>query len=194
MKKLFFAAAFAALALVLINLAVDHSITDTAFKSPESSGQTTAENNENLAIATFAGGCFWCIESTFEKLEGVSHAISGYSGGSTKNPTYNDVGGGRTGHTEAVQVYYDPDVISYEGLLHRFWRDIDPTDANGQFADRGSEYRPAIFYHDETQRTAALKSRNELGQPVPELNFVVDENNGSPETTSTYIPSLSLSQ
>jgi peptide methionine sulfoxide reductase msrA/msrB len=99
-------------------------------------------------IATFAGGCFWCLEADFEKVPGVEKAISGYTGGHTENPSYEEVSTGTTGHAEAVQVYYDPSKITYQELLEFFWRHIDPTDPGGQFADRGSQYRTAIFYHD----------------------------------------------
>ncbi len=117
---------------------------------------------DSLAVATFAGGCFWCVEAGFEKLPGVREAVSGYSGGDLENPSYQQVAGGGTGHTEAVQVYYDPKVITYEGLLQGLWRLADPTDAGGQFVDRGRQYRPAIFYHDEAQRAAAIRSRDAL--------------------------------
>ena len=113
-------------------------------------------------VATFAGGCFWCVEQGFEKIPGVVEAISGYSGGSEPNPTYKQVSAGKTGHTESVQVYYDPEQISYEGLVEGFWRFMDPTDADGQFVDRGRQYRPAIFYHDEQQRLIAEASRDRL--------------------------------
>lgn len=115
-----------------------------------------------LAVATFAGGCFWCVEEGFEKIPGVVEAVSGYSGGREKNPTYKQVAGGHTGHTEAVQVYYDPQQITYEGLLEGFWRFIDPTDADGQFVDRGRQYRPEIFYHDDRQKRLAETSRAAL--------------------------------
>jgi len=114
------------------------------------------------AVATFAGGCFWCVESDFEKLPGVVEVISGYSGGHVPNPTYKQVSAGGTGHTEAVQVYYDPGQISYEGLLESLWRQVDPTDAEGQFVDRGRQYRPAVFYHDEAQKRAAEHSLEKL--------------------------------
>lgn len=113
---------------------------------------------QNLSIATFAGGCFWCVESEFEKLPGVKQVISGYSGGKEFNPSYKQVSAGLTSHTEAIQVYYDPEVITYEGLLQSLWRQMDPTDANGQFVDRGKQYRPAIFYHNEEQKQSAQKS------------------------------------
>lgn len=121
----------------------------------------------DLALATFAGGCFWCAEEAFEKVPGVVEAVSGYSGGEEKDPTYKDVAGGRTGHTEVVQVYYDPKVITYEGLLQALWRTANPTDAEGQYVDRGQQYRPAIFYHDQEQKLAAeasVKALEESGR------------------------------
>lgn len=117
-----------------------------------------------LNKATFAGGCFWCTESDFEKIDGVVEAISGYTGGEEKNPTYAQVSSGMTGHTEAVQVLYDPEKVTYADLLEVFWRIMDPTDAGGQFVDRGPQYRSAIFYHNEDQRKLAEKSRQELEQ------------------------------
>ena len=118
-------------------------------------------------VATFAGGCFWCVEAGFEKVPGVKTAISGYSGGKEKNPTYHQVAYGKTGHTESVQVYYDDKVISYEGLLAAFWRMMDPTDNGGQFKDRGAQYRPAIFYHNDTEKKLAEKSQAELARSGP---------------------------
>ncbi|WP_100639004.1 peptide-methionine (S)-S-oxide reductase MsrA [Marinobacter salexigens] len=129
---------------------------------------TAAETNEyapsdpGLEIATFAGGCFWCVEAGYEKIPGVVEAVSGYAGGEEPNPTYQQVAGGKTGHTEAVQVYYDPKEITYEGLLQGLWRMMDPTDANGQFVDRGQQYRPAIFYHNPEQKQAAEAAKKEL--------------------------------
>jgi peptide methionine sulfoxide reductase msrA/msrB len=118
-----------------------------------------APDDANLAVATFAGGCFWCVEAYYEKnVPGVAEVVSGYSGGKEKNPTYEQVSGGRTGHTEAVQVYYDPDKITYEGLLQGLWRTADPTDAEGQYVDRGKQYRPAVFYHNQEQKRAAQAS------------------------------------
>ncbi len=164
MKQIFIVLGFVAVALVLIKLATSQSETITAQVITKPAGSETEKNTDRsgLAVATFAGGCFWCIEAIFEKLDGVSEAVSGYSGGHTDNPTYRKVGGGNTGHTESVQVFYDPKVVSYEALLHRFWKDIDPTDNDGQFVDRGSEYRPAIFYQNETEKEIAIKSRDEL--------------------------------
>lgn len=119
-------------------------------------------SDKELHIATFAGGCFWCTESDFEKLPGVVKVISGYTGGHKENPTYNQVSSGTTGHIEAVQVYYDPSQVTYEALLDYFWRHIDPTDAGGQFVDRGEQYRSAIFYHNEEQKRSAEESKNAL--------------------------------
>ncbi len=117
---------------------------------------------DGIEVAIFAGGCFWCMEGPFEGLDGVSEVLSGYTGGPEQNPTYSQVSGGRTGHTEAVRVLYDPTIVSYETLLSTFWRSMDPTDAGGQFADRGPQYRPAIFVFDESQRAAAEASKAEL--------------------------------
>ena len=116
------------------------------------------------AVATFAGGCFWCMEPPFEKLEGVISVVSGYTGGTQKNPTYEQVSSGKTGHAESVQVRYDPGKVTYEQLLDVFWRQIDPTDAGGQFADRGRQYRSAIFCHDARQRELAERSKVELAK------------------------------
>jgi peptide-methionine (S)-S-oxide reductase len=114
------------------------------------------------ATAIFAGGCFWCVEADFEKLPGVIAAESGYTGGEEKNPTYQQVSAGRTGHAEAVRVRYDPAQISYGQLLTHFWRNIDPTVKNRQFCDNGAQYRTAIYYQNQAQREAALASRATL--------------------------------
>jgi peptide methionine sulfoxide reductase msrA/msrB len=136
------------------------------FQISDNSKQETSKamdnNYDNYLRATFAGGCFWCVESDFEKVDGVVEAISGYTGGHTENPTYKQVTTGNTGHAEAVQVIYDPDKVTYQELLDIFWRQIDPTDAGGQFVDRGSSYRSAIFYHDEEQKRLAEASKQEL--------------------------------
>jgi len=116
----------------------------------------------NYGVATFAGGCFWCMEPPFEKLAGVQKVISGYTGGHKKNPTYKEVSYGSTGHVEAVQIYFDPAKISYQDLLEVFWRNVDPTDGGGQFVDRGSSYVTGIFVHDEEQRKLAQKSKMKL--------------------------------
>lgn len=119
---------------------------------------SSIEMDDRFKRATFAGGCFWCVESDFEKVDGVIDAISGYTGGPEPNPSYKEVASGGTGHTEAVQIIYDPAIVSYSQLLDVLWRHMDPTDPNGQFVDRGSQYRPAIFYHDEEQKRLAQES------------------------------------
>ncbi|MBN1275061.1 peptide-methionine (S)-S-oxide reductase MsrA [Candidatus Woesearchaeota archaeon] len=117
---------------------------------------------EHLRQATFAGGCFWCMEPPFEQLEGVTDVTAGYTGGHATNPTYDQVSTGTTGHYEAVTMRYDPELITYDELLDTYWRQIDPTDKQGQFADRGSQYRTAILYHDEEQRAKAEASKQAL--------------------------------
>jgi peptide methionine sulfoxide reductase msrA/msrB len=116
----------------------------------------------NPDTATFAGGCFWCVEVPFEKYHGIIDVVSGYSGGPEKDPTYKEVSSGQTGHAESVQIIYDPTVISYARLLEIFWKNIDPTDAGGSFYDRGSQYRSAIFYHSQQQKVLAEESINYL--------------------------------
>ena len=113
-------------------------------------------------VATFAGGCFWCMEPPFEKLAGVQKVVSGYTGGRTKNPTYEDVSHGSTGHVEAVQIHFDPAKISYQDLLEVFWRNVDPTDGGGQFVDRGDSYVTGIFVHNAEQKKMALESKMKL--------------------------------
>ena len=121
-----------------------------------------SEEPKTMQVATFAGGCFWCIHADLQKVNGVVRAVSGYTGGHTKDPTYEEVTSGRTGHLEAVQVYYDPRRISYEQLLDVFWSHVDPTDPGGQFADRGTQYRTAVFYHNQDQKRAAEASKAAL--------------------------------
>lgn len=123
---------------------------------------TDSEQYSNYAQATFAGGCFWCVEKAFEEVPGVVEAISGYTGGDEVNPSYREVAGGQTGHTEAVRVYYDPEVVTYTALLEALWRMMDPTDLNGQFVDRGQQYRPSIFYHSERQQQLAELAKTKL--------------------------------
>ena len=123
---------------------------------------TMDKSQKNLSEATFAGGCFWCTESDFEKFDGVVEVISGYVGGRTQNPTYKAVSAGGTGHAEAIRVLYDPQRVTYDELLDIFWRHVDPTDPGGQFVDRGSQYRPAIFYHDDDQKRLAEESKRKL--------------------------------
>jgi methionine-S-sulfoxide reductase len=117
---------------------------------------------EGMATALFAGGCFWCMEPPFDKLEGVVSTMSGYTGGYKKDPTYEEVSAGGTGHVEAVQVIYDPDKVTYEKLLEVFWHNIDPVDAAGQFCDKGSQYRSEIFYQGKAQKHLAEQSKSAL--------------------------------
>ncbi|MGH8659457.1 MAG: peptide-methionine (S)-S-oxide reductase MsrA [Gammaproteobacteria bacterium] len=116
----------------------------------------------NMAVATFAGGCFWCMEPPFDALDGVISTTSGYTGGSKHHPNYEDVSSGTTGHAEAVQLVYDPNKVSYEKLLDVFWHNVDPTRNDGQFCDKGLQYRPAIFYHNEQQRRLAEESKKKI--------------------------------
>jgi peptide-methionine (S)-S-oxide reductase len=125
-------------------------------------GAVGAVGEQKLAKATFAGGCFWCMEPPYDMLEGVVSTTSGYTGGRVSNPSYEQVSYGGTGHLEAVEVAYDPSKISYEELLEVFWRNVDPTDSNGQFCDRGDQYKTAIFFHDEEQRRLAEESKQKL--------------------------------
>ncbi len=114
------------------------------------------------AVATFAGGCFWCVESDFDKVPGVLETVSGYTGGTLENPTYKAVTGGNTGHYEAVRITYDPAKVSYEELLDVFWHSVDPTDAGGQFCDRGDSYRTAVFFHTPEQQRAAIATKRAI--------------------------------
>jgi peptide-methionine (S)-S-oxide reductase len=121
---------------------------------------TTTE--KQTAIATFAGGCFWCMEPPFDATPGVLETIVGYTGGTVENPTYEQVSAGGTGHTESIQIVYDPAVVNYEHLLEIFWKNIDPLDPNGQFCDKGAQYRSAIFYHNDEQKKLAEASKKQL--------------------------------
>jgi peptide-methionine (S)-S-oxide reductase len=145
-----------ALAGVVASLAVASGAMLAA--SADASGVAHAQADGPAALATFAGGCFWCMEPPFDKLTGVISTTAGYAGGPERNPSYADVAAGRTGHAEVVQVAYDPARVSYETLLEVFWRNVDPFAVNRQFCDTGPQYRSAIFYHDEHQRAAAQAS------------------------------------
>ncbi len=127
-----------------------------------------ADEERPLARATFAGGCFWCMEPPYDRLDGVVETISGFSGGHVSSPSYQEVVRGGTGHLEVVQVVYDPEVVDYERLLEVFWRNIDPYQADGQFCDRGDIYRSAIFVHDDEQARLARDSLAELAAYGPE--------------------------
>ncbi len=125
-------------------------------------GCAIGEGVAKMEKATFAGGCFWCMEPPFEKLDGVIEVLAGYTGGTKANPTYEEVSSGKTGHVEAIQVTYDPSKVSYDKLLDTFWKSIDPTDGGGQFADRGTQYRTAVFYHSQEQKLLVERSKKEL--------------------------------
>src|SRR5215470_8794561 len=127
------------------------------------------------AKATFAGGCFWCVESDFDKIDGVISTTSGYTGGKTVNPTYHDVSAGITGHAESVEIVFDPKRVSYERLLEHFWHTVDPTVKDRQFCDIGSQYRTAIFYHDEAQKRAAEASKAAIEKSKPFPQPIVTE-------------------
>ena len=149
---------FVILLLALAGLAVA-AVLDRSGGEPAPAG---AETGLDTALATFAGGCFWCVEEAFDKVPGVVSTTSGYTGGRTPDPGYEDVSAGRTGHAEAVQVVYDIEVTTYEKLLEAFWRNVDPTDGGGQFCDRGDSYRSAIFTHGEEQARLAETSKRAL--------------------------------
>jgi peptide-methionine (S)-S-oxide reductase len=135
-----------------------------AFSGGVSAQQSAAppKQADRQAVATFAGGCFWCVEADFDGVPGVLRTISGYTGGMLKNPTYEQVAGGGTGHIEAVQIFYDPEKVSYETLLDVFWHSVDPTDAGGQFCDRGRSYETAIFTNTPEQKRLAEQSKAKL--------------------------------
>ncbi len=122
------------------------------------------KKNNSTEVATFAGGCFWCMQPPFDKHDGVISTFVGYTGGNVEDPTYEEVCSGTTGHTEAVEIEFDPAVVSYDELLNVFWRNIDPTALNSQFADRGSQYRTAIFYHNDEQKRLAEESKEKLAK------------------------------
>lgn len=144
----------------------------------------TALPADDRAIATFAGGCFWCMEPPFDRLDGVLSTTSGYTDGHRKNPSYQEVSAGGTGHTEAVQIEYDPTKISYAQLLEVFWKNIDPTTRDSQFCDHGNQYRSGIYYHNAAQRAAAEASVKALRQNKPFEAAIVTEL----DAASTFYP------
>jgi peptide-methionine (S)-S-oxide reductase len=143
-----------------------------AGRAGENNPQMTSGESPGIAMATFAGGCFWCMEPPFDELEGVIETISGYTGGVSNNPTYKQISSGGTGHYESIQILYDPEKVSYKKLLEVFWRNVNPIDPGGQFCDRGTQYRTAIFYHTEEQHRLAEESKQmlersgQLDQPI----------------------------
>ena len=153
---------FLLLAAVGAGLAVALAGSGPSPRQPVLQPATVQPENGPPAEATFAGGCFWCVEEAFDHVPGVVSTTSGYTGGHLANPSYQQVSSGGTGHAESVRVLYDPSVTSYEKLLDAFWHNIDPTDAGGQFCDRGDSYRSAIFYHDAEQQRLAEASKQSL--------------------------------
>lgn len=147
----------------------------TVMAGNDSMMKTTERAADKFEKATFAGGCFWCMEAPFDKLPGVVSVTAGYTGGKVINPTYKQVSAGGTGHTEAVQIVFDPSRIGYARLLDVFWHNTDPTVGDRQFCDIGSQYRPGIFYHGEEQRLLALKSKEALGKTKPFKEPIVTE-------------------
>ncbi len=126
--------------------------------------ESKAQNNKNMELATFGTGCFWCTEAIFEQLKGIESAISGYSGGTVKNPTYNEICTGETGHAEVIQITFNPEIISYKELLEVFWQTHNPTTLNRQGADVGTQYRSVIFYHNNEQKELAESYKKKLNE------------------------------
>jgi len=145
-----------------------------------------AAQAQELERATFAGGCFWCVEADFDKVPGVVETVSGYTGGTVEDPTYEQVSAGGTGHREAVQISYDPSKVSYEELLTAFWHSVDPTDPGGQFCDRGESYETAIFVHDEEQRWAAEASKAAAQETLEETIVTPTEDAGASYPAEDY--------
>ena len=135
----------------------------------------SASNSGRLETATFAGGCFWCLEEALDKVDGVVSTTSGYTGGQKTHPTYEEVSAGGTGHTESVQVMYDPQKVTYTKLLEAFWHNIDPTTRDQQFCDKGHQYRSAIFYHDDRQKRLAEESKQQIDKSKPFKEPIVTE-------------------
>ena len=152
--------------------------------------ESASAQPDGLETAIFAGGCFWCSESDFEKLDGVVSVVSGYTGGAEKDPTYVQVSAGGTGHTEAVEVLYDPNKVSYSELVEYFWLTIDPTQANGQFCDKGRQYRTGIFYQNESQKNIVDASLAELNKNKPFEDAIVTEVTAA----STFYPAEAYHQ
>ena len=160
------------------------SLVAAAILAVPATSNVLAASGDGLATATFAGGCFWCVESDFDAVPGVVETISGYTGGTADNPTYKQVTEGGTGHREAVQIRYDPKQVSYERLLRIFWRSVDPTDGGGQFCDRGESYQTAIFAGSEEERRIAEASKEAL-----EESMVLDSPVVTPiETAGEFYP------
>jgi peptide-methionine (S)-S-oxide reductase len=153
--------------------AINWSVLLLLFIFPVTGGATSPGTDPGYSKATFAGGCFWCMEPPFDALDGVISTTSGYTGGHKQNPTYKEVSRGGTGHAEAVQIVYDPKRISYAELVDVYWHNIDPTDPHGQFCDKGDQYRSEIFYHNDEQKRLAEQSKTALIEHKPFTGDVV---------------------
>jgi peptide-methionine (S)-S-oxide reductase len=158
-------------------LRVETMLIATVLSSAVAVAQQAGEETPGTGLekATFAGGCFWCVEDAFEQVEGVVSVTSGYTGGQKENPTYEQVSAGGTGHAESVEVLYDPKKVSYRQLLEVFWHNIDPTTPDRQFCDHGHQYRSAIFYHNDAQRQLAFESKQALEKSKPFKGAIVTE-------------------
>ena len=146
--------------------AIAISTEDSPADSPVNNSNNSKTDADSLSTAIFAGGCFWCMEKPFDELPGVVSTTSGYTGGTLENPSYERVSGGGTGHYEAMAVRYDPKQVSYDKLLDTFWHNVDPVDSQGQFCDKGDQYRSAIFYEDPAQQQLAADSKEEVAQQL----------------------------
>lgn len=173
------------LATALLLAACGSSATAEPSKAPAAKaaeglkpGVAISPTEGDFEVALFAGGCFWCLESAFDPVPGVKSAVSGYAGGAEQHPTYKQVSRGRTGHTEVVRVVYDPKVLSYEDVIHIFWTNIDPFDGRGQFCDKGSQYRPAVFPMSPEQRTIAEATMATLSKKLGKPFAVTIEDKG----------------
>ena len=157
---------FCSIACITTMLLVFWTQPNEASDVTHASGQSAPPAKASFQIATFAGGCFWCMEPAFDQLDGVISTTSGYTGGRTKDPTYEQVKTGRTGHIESMQVRFDPARVSYEKLVWLFWHNVDPTQINGQFCDRGNQYRTVIFVHNQEQENIARSTRKLVGDEL----------------------------
>ncbi|NJM56560.1 MAG: peptide-methionine (S)-S-oxide reductase MsrA, partial [Synechococcales cyanobacterium RU_4_20] len=168
---------FLAIALLCCTLAScgwPHSALSSNLDQPSLEPSTRAQTRSdqaNLATATFAGGCFWCMEGPFDRIDGVISTTSGYTGGQAQNPTYQQVSSGSTGHTESVQIVYDPQKVDYATLLETYWHNVDPLDSKGQFCDKGSQYRSGIFYATEAEQQLAEASKTKVAEQLKQRSL-----------------------
>ena len=149
-------------AMLMVGFSSDTWFGGSRMASPNEKKFVITEHLKNFSTATLAGGCFWCMEQPYETLDGIEEVVSGYSGGNEVDPSYKDVAYGRTGHREAVQIFYDPKVISFREIIDHYWKQVNPTDSGGQFADRGFHYSPAIYYTSEEEKDIFKESKKSL--------------------------------